>query len=174
MSPLREKYSSNDKPNSKVPLTYWFSVFKGVTEIGINVTITIDNSGSLVIDTGENRNVVCEWQKAEHFTLRGDTKVVTIKAHNDKGLQDVGGILASFSNNVVTDESWNCTDMIMCPRENSDCEGLANWQPAKTYGHNNKKISPWSEISKIKQTAQWIWVENKVAKRVWCRKTFGE
>ena len=66
--------------------------FKDVAVKGINATVAIDNSGSLVTDTGEKRNAVCEWWTAGRFTLPGDTKVVTIKAHNDHGY--VGGILA--------------------------------------------------------------------------------
>ncbi len=122
-------------------------------------------------DTGENRNVVCEWWTAEHFTLRGDTNVVTIKAHNDPD-NNVGGILASFSNNVVTDESWQCADMSSWPAVTN-----ASWEQAVTYGLNSDPIGgekKWTNITEIALSAKWIWVDDSTATRVWCRKTFGK
>ena len=86
--------------------------------------ITVDNSRRLITDSGEKRNVVCGWKKVKHFTLCGHTKHVTIKAHNDGGN---GGILASFSNKVVTDGSWECADMRSCTA--ADC---APWTKATT------------------------------------------
>ena len=149
----------------------FISSFIGITKIGIDVNITIDNSGSVETDTGEHRNLVCHWKIPERFTLRGDTKVVTVKAHNDPG--NVGAILASFSNGVVTDDSWQCANMDECTLNNSEC---ANWQKAKIYCLGTS--CSWDpnmkdQISEA-QSAQWIWVENAEATRVWCKKTFGK
>ncbi len=133
----------------------------------ITVNITIDNRGRLITNSGEKRNVLCDRQIAEHFTLSGGTKNVTIKAYNR---EKEGGILASFSNNVVTDGSWQCADMSSCPEVK-----CAAWEQAVTYGfndvHNEEK---WEKINEIESTAQWIWVKHSTAKRVWCRKAFGE
>ncbi|CAB4018601.1 Hypothetical predicted protein, partial [Paramuricea clavata] len=132
----------------------------GKTVSRIMVKITVDNTGRLITDSGEKRNVVCSWKKVKHFTLSGQTKHVTIKAHNARGK---GGILASFSNKVVTDGSWECADMSSCTA--ADC---APWTKATT--HDLKE--PWNERNQIKSTAQWIWAENEAATRVWCRKRF--
>ena len=154
-------------------LTFQFSFFKEFAVNGINANVTIDNSGSLVTDTGEKRNVVCGWKTPGRFTLPGDTKVITIKAHNDPGPDDKGGLLASFSNHVVTDESWQCADMSSCT--SAYCESVATWQQAKRYGINHASPSPWNrKMSEIADTAQWIWVTDSIAKRVWCKKTFGK
>jgi hypothetical protein len=80
------------------------------------VNVTVDNSGRLITDSGEKRNVVCMWKKVKHFTLSGHTKHVTIQAYKARGN---GGILASFSNKVVTDGSWECADMSSCTA--ADC-----------------------------------------------------
>ena len=145
---------------------------QGIEKIGIDVNITIDNCGSIETDTGEQRNVSCELFVAERFTLREDTKVVTIKAHNDPG--DVGAILASFSNDVVTDESWECAK---CNSEN--CNSTASWEQAKSYGNNNGHADPWGTVHNqiirtINTAAQWIWVSSRGATKVWCKKTFGK
>ena len=133
----------------------------------ITVNITIDNRGRLITNAGEKRNVLCEKEIAEHFTLSGDTKNVTIKAYNR---EKEGGILASFSNNMVTDGSWQCADMSSCPEVK-----CAAWKQAVTYGFNDEHSkNKWKKMNEIESTAQWIWVKDSTAKMVWCRKAFGE
>jgi hypothetical protein len=148
-------------------------IFKGKTVTRIMVNITVDNSGRLITDSGEKRNVVCMWSKVKHFTLSGHTKHVTIKAYKARGKN---GILASFSNNVVTDESWQCANMDGCI--SSDCESFAatKWSNATAYGFNieDSDRNSREKINEIKSTAQWIWAKNGEAERVWCRKGFGK
>ena len=125
----------------------------------------------------EPRNLNSDWKIAERFTLAEDSRVVTIKARNVAD-GNVGAILASFSNNVVTDETWQCSNRgDYSYHVNND----SNWQAAITYGYNNEHASHiWIGVNQgkpvegIKQTAQWIWVNDSTATAVWCRKTFGE
>ena len=133
----------------------------------MEVNITIDSGGSLIVDTGEKHNLETDWWETERFILPGDTKVVTIKGDNSGG---PGAILASFSNGVVTDGTWQCADMSSCTT--TECENSVTWQGAKTYGINGKK--PWNTRPYIDSTAKWIWVDNISATRVWCKKTFGK
>jgi hypothetical protein len=140
--------------------------------------MTIDNKGTLTTDTGEVYYKSSNWSEAESFTLPGNTKYVIIKALNDPG--NVGGILASFSNGVVTDESWECANM--SSHESGNCGSEPKWHKAKEYGPNNKTISPWGThltylnktISEIEPRAQWIWITNASATSVWCKKTFSK
>ena len=121
-----------------------------------------------MVDTGEKHNLETDWHETERFNLSGDTKVVTIKGDN---LGGEGGILASFSNGVVTDGTWQCADMSSCAT--TECENSVTWQGAKTYGINEEKPHPWNiKLNDINSTAQWIWVDNYFAKRVLCKKTF--
>ena len=121
-----------------------------------------------MFDTDEECTVNANWQITQKFNLPADTKDVTIKGNNS---ESVGGILASFSNGVVTDGTWQCADMSLCTT--TKCENSVTWQDAETYGVNaNHKI--WRTRSNIDSTAQWIWVVNRLAKRVWCKKTFGK
>ncbi|CAB4007984.1 Hypothetical predicted protein, partial [Paramuricea clavata] len=112
------------------------------------------------------------WNKVKHFTLSGHTKNVTIKVYNDGGK---GAILASFSNKVVTDGSWECAVMDRCI--SSDCESFVatKWSNAIAYGFNIEDSDRKSleKINEIKSTAQWIWVKNGEAEREWCRKRFA-
>ena len=106
----------------------------------------------------------------KNFTIAGDTKVVTIEGGNPG---TIGGILASFSSGVVSDGTWQCADMSSCTT--AECENSVTWQGATTYGVNENNPPPWNRrIPDIESTAQWIWVDDKYAKRVWCKKTFGK
>ena len=142
--------------------------FQANAVIDIEAYITIDNGGSLVVDTGEKHNLETEWWETERFALPGDTRVVTIKGDNPAG---PGGILASFSNGVVTDGTWQCADMSSCTT--TDCENSVTWQGATTYGMNTNHPT-WYTRPYIDSTVQWIWVDNQFAGRVWCKKTFGK
>ena len=123
-----------------------------------------------MVDTGVKYNLETEWLETERFALPGDTKVVTIEGVNPDG---EGGILASFSNGVLTDGTWQCADMSSCTT--TDCKNPVTWQGAKTYGINEENPSPWNRrLNDIDSTAQWIWVDNEFARRVWCKKTFGK
>jgi hypothetical protein len=111
---------------------------------------------------------------AKNFVIPGDTKYVKIKANN---AGHVGGILASFSNGVLTDESWECADMSSCNSKN--CDSKPKWRQAVSYGLNNKTIWPWGTFFKkavhgIERKARWIWVADRYAKSVWCMKSFSK
>ena len=80
-------------------LFYQFNVANG-----IEVNITIDNYGNLTTNSGEKQTVNRPWEKSKRFLLFGNTKIVTIKGINDPN--NVGGILASFNNGVLTDGTW--------------------------------------------------------------------
>ena len=139
----------------------------------IQVVISIDNSGSLITDSGEERRIVCEWDEPVNFTLPGDTKSVTIKAHNDPNY--VGGIVGSFKSatfNNVTDGSWECREC--SSRNDTNCTEYP-WQNATTYGFIDKE-NPWKrkKLIGIQESAQWIWVSSRQATRVCCKKTFGK
>ena len=121
-------------------------------------------------DTGGKYDLTTDWEETENFSLPKDTKVVIIKGDN---LHHEGGILASFSNGVVTDGTWQCADMSSC--SNLECVNSVTWQDATTYGVNENNPPPWNKrLANIESTAQWIWAGNQHAKRVWCKKTFGK
>ena len=56
-----------------------------------------------------------------------------------------------------------------------ECENSVTWQDAQTYGVNENNPRPWNRrIANIESTAKWIWVDDKYARKVWCKKTFGK
>ena len=130
----------------------------------MTVKITIDDGGRLITGSGEERIILCHDLVLEQFTLPANTKVVTVKAHNSHGM---GGMLASCSNNVVTDGSWQCADLSRC--NTKDCH--VKWELAAA-GRLERNFD--RKIPGIKQSALWIWVQNQTAERVWCRKNFGK
>ena len=123
-------------------------------------------------DTDEEQVLNDKWKVSQNLTIAGDKKVVTIKGYNKKS---VGGMLASFSNGVVTDGTWQCANVSLCTNE---CENSVTWKDAKTYGLNGNKTYPWGNhrtaFEEIESTANWIWVNNSLVTKVWCRKTFGK
>ena len=151
------------------PLTsFFFLQANAVNDIEVN--ITIDNGGRLMVDTGKEHSLKTNWKKTERFTLPGDTKDVTIKGDNSGG---PGAILASFSNGVVTDGTWQCADMSLCTL--TEYENSVTWQGATIYAVNGDTLSPWKiSMKDIESTAHWIWVVNASAESVWCKKTFGK
>ena len=121
-------------------------------------------------DTGEEHVLNGDWRVSDQLALAGNTKVITVKGNNTGY---VGGILASFSNGVLTDSTWQCADMSSCA--SVECENSVTWQDAQTYGVNKNKPPTWNtSLPDIGSTAQWIWVNDLNAKRVWCKKTFGK
>ena len=136
---------------------------------GIIGDIVIHNSGSIEIEIENNRTKVDlnkTSRQPQRFVLPEDTQVVTIKVHKARGWG--GGILASFSNNIVTDGSWHCTDSSSCSF--ADCSSL-QWE-ASTAG-KNEHSSTWGKPPEIASSAQWIWISNSSALKVWCKRTFG-
>ena len=121
-----------------------------------------------MIDTDQEHVLNYDWRVSQRLILPGNTKGVTIEAINPG---NVGGILASFSNGVLTDATWQCADMSSCITV--ECENSVKWQSAKPYGVNGEH--PWTiKLNEIESTAQWIWVDDDDATRVWCNKTFGK
>ena len=104
----------------------------------------------------------CEWQTPEDFFLPSDTKIVKIKARTSGSL--VGGIRASFSNNVVTDETWIC-------EEDGGKGEPKNATIATFYKIENMTGNDFSGDA---AKAQWIWAKNPSATSVWCVKTFSK
>jgi hypothetical protein len=127
--------------------------------------MTIDDKGTLTTDNGEVYTDNKDWEKAENFTLPGNTKYVIIKARNYPG--DVGAILASFSNGVITDESWECAEIRS--HDSGNYERKPVWQQAKS-----NQIKSNKAISGIEPKAEWIWITNAYAESVWCKKTFSK
>ena len=137
---------------------------------GIIGDIVIHDSGSIEIEIENNRTKVVlniNSGQPQRFVLPEDTQLVTIKVHKARGWGG-GGILASFSNNIVTDGSWHCTDMSCSSR---GCPSR-QWETASTAG-KNENSSTWGKHPEIASSAQWIWISNSSALKVWCKRTFG-
>ena len=131
---------------------------------GIVLNITVRRTGSVTIDVNSLVWILnYDWETPEDFVVPNNTKIVTIKAYTNGS--HVGGILASFSNNVVTDEAWLCM------------EKGENWENATTVKMNGTTSLPkptGDDFSGDAATAQWIWVKNTSATNVACKRTFSK
>ena len=127
--------------------------------------ITIDNYGSLLSDGKLVVNAGNDWKHSVHFTILTNTTMIYIDGGNTRGSQ--GAALASFSNGVVTDTSWECI------KKNSN--DSTAWPKAISYGTNIRETSPWRHsIANISTSAHWIWTKNSRETAVLCRKSFSE
>ena len=131
---------------------------------GITVTITVRGTGNVKIDVNSLVWILnCEWETPEDFVVPNNTQTVTITAHTNDS--HMGGILASLSNNVVTDEAWLCV------------EKGENWENATTVKINGTSSLPkptGDDFSGDAARAQWIWVKNTSATNVSCKRTFSK
>ena len=131
---------------------------------GIVINITVRGTGSVTTDVNSLVWILnCDWETPEDFVVPNNSKIVTIKAYTNGS--HVGGILASFSNNVVTDEAWLCM------------EKGENWENATTVKINGKSSLPkptGDDFSGEAARAQWIWVRNTSATNVTCKRTFSK
>ena len=92
-----------------------------------------------------------DWRKATNFVIPGDTRVVSVEGRNT--ILD-SGILGSFSNGLVTNESWKCSN-IWSPGLNSPDFDDSQWSAAVVVAEHG--ASPWGDIKGIDLAAKWIW-----------------
>ena len=107
---------------------------------------------------GQDKN----WRFASTFQIPGDTRVISVRGENSEGPY---GVLGSFSNGLVTNESWKCSSDLY-PRWNSPDFDDGHWPHAVAVGKHGD--GPWKVISGIALTAQWIWAAGD-ADEVYCR-----
>ena len=134
-------------------------------------TLTISATGDNTVDIFHDGAIVQHdswWGSAVTAPLPGDTCVLALTATNNGG---AGGLLASTSTGVVTDETWKCSGTEQqgwhLEEFNDTCWSSAH--VVAQYGDG-----PWGAISGISGNAKWIWdigyVEYTVA-TTYCRKT---
>ena len=142
-----------------------------------NITgnVSIDNEGTIYADGKFVRNIT-RWKIASPVTLLANTTCVVIEGKTTGGVKgnDVGAILASFSNGILTDESWQCIIR-------NAAKSQLVWPKAKSHARNNKRTgSVWIKqnsekpVANIDGNATWIWTENEKEENVTCRRSFGK
>ncbi|CAB4040132.1 Hypothetical predicted protein, partial [Paramuricea clavata] len=130
------------------------------TAITANITLGGGGKISLILNPTEpDTTVYSNAGQVSTFTVAAGTQNVTIVAEKASG-SALAGILASFSNGIVTDDLWSCS------KNSNDLK----WEKASTYRRNDLNISRNRAISQIKQNAQWIWVKKLSASRVRCKR----
>ena len=128
---------------------------------GIVVDIAISRgSGSTWANTSKKEiEINVRSKQAHRFVYPEDTKTVTIKAQGRNK-----GIFASFSNGIVTDESWTC-----CSDVSGPCHSDYEWENASIVTN-----ASFRRPQEIASNAKWIWISNSRARSVWCKRTFGK
>ena len=102
------------------------------------------------------------WRSSKEYVVPGNTRVISVSGIDIKGHF---GILGSFSNGMVTNESWKCEDDEHRGWNSPDFDD-SNWPTAvevATHGDG-----PWYNITGIALNAKWIWTAGNPNK-VYCR-----
>ena len=142
-----------------------------------NITgnVSIDNEGTIYAD-GKFVRSITRWKVSSPVTLLANTTCVVIEGKTTRGGKgdDVGAILGSFSNGILTDDSWQCII------SNASKSQLV-WPKVKSYARNNNETdSVWIKhnsneaVANIDGNATWIWTKNEKEERVTCRRSFGK
>ena len=121
-------------------------LFSGACQI----TATCDNTMYMYID-GVQRLVHTDWTTSATLELEHCASVVAIKCDDVGG---AGGIIASTSNDMITDNSWKCTANYYSGWESTLYDD-SSWPSAYQIGPSYSP--PWGYIAGIKPSAQWIW-----------------
>jgi hypothetical protein len=133
---------------------------------GIVVDIATRYHANIKIKTEKKEvNITTKSEQAQRFVLPEDTKIVAIKVTPRRWY--LRGILASFSNGNVTDESWSCADSSSCQQSFQDCNSSA-WKKAEIM------TNPPDRPREIASSAKWIWIRESYRYNFWCKRTFGK
>ena len=106
-----------------------------------------------------------EESASRRLILPKNTQVLAINVTGNHILE-CRGILASFSNGIVTDGSWKCVGN----KPKSSSSGNGAWNTLASVGGPNND----PEHREISSNAQWIWIRNSPDKTIYCEKTFGK
>lgn len=98
------------------------------------------------------------WIRATVFAIPGNTRVISVMA---KAYGFQRGLLGSFSNGLVTNESWKCTDDKYLGWNIPHLDD-SNWPAAVVLA---KQLT----IAGIASTAKWIWTAGPGVGTVYCR-----
>ena len=126
----------------------------------ITAVFTCDNEMEMFADgvsLGKNDN----WRSPTQHVIPGNARVISVKGI-DKG--HFFGILGSFSNGMVTDESWKC-DTVKYPKWHSPDFDDSNWPAAVEVSKHGD--APLGKITGIASTAKWIWTAGQPDNVYW-------
>ena len=139
----------------------------------ISGLITADNTFELYVDGSKidiPSNERNDWIELSHIAIESGLCVIAVEA------EDFGppaGIIAKFSNGIVTNSTWKCTGKYEVGWHTKSYDDR-HWPAAVVYGTNMD--SPWGPIGDHLENAKWIWTARHVKntwiidKHVFCRK----
>ena len=130
--------------------------------LDFTATFTCDNTMEMFADGRSLGKDNGNWGIAVTYSVPGDTRVISV-AGQDWAVPF--GVLGSFSNGLVTNESWRCSSTLS-PGWNSPDFDDQQWPFAVVVGNHGD--SPWGFISGIASKAKWIWTSGQYSD-VYCR-----
>ena len=131
-----------------------------------NITVTADDhvyvydvDGSILLSSSG-------WWNTETVTYDADPCVLALKAV-DYG--EGGGLLASTSTGVVTDDSWKCSRTYHGHYWYHPSFDDSSWSNARIIASNGD--GTFTTVLDISAQAKWIWADTSNLGSIYCRKT---
>ena len=139
-----------------------FLCFKDYAMKGIIVDIANwGGSGNIRVNFNGQEVQIEYLEQPQRFVLPEETKTVTIEARSWSK-----GMLASFSNGIVTDESCSCLRDL--PSTHPCCHNRKNASEV-----TETRVSTPQEIA-LNAKWIWIWIRNCCVTSLPCKQTFGK
>ena len=134
------------------------------------LTATGDDKMAVYVDgvratpSSDNEN---EWTESSDYPLNACNSLIAISCQDVGG---IGGILASTTSGMMTDNTWRCTDELETGWETVGFTESDAWGPANAYDTNDANTEPKTTfISGISPSAEWIWYGAN-GQTIYCRK----
>ena len=109
------------------------------------------------------------WSVAKWFSFPHQTRVVAVVVNNIPG--GYGAFLGVFSNGVVSDDMWRCSETGQLDQEWATVSfDDTSWSRAVTWQNNSGAL----EVEGIPTNVHWIGVRNRIADKFICRRRFNE
>ena len=143
--------------------------------VGLNnlaaLSATGDDKMAVFVDgvratpSNDNEN---EWTESSDYPLNACNSLIAITCQDVGG---IGGILASTTSGMMTDNTWRCTDELETGWETVGFTESDAWGPAYAYDTNDANTEPKTTfISGISPSAEWIWYGSYSGTTIYCRK----
>lgn len=106
-----------------------------------------------------------DWSEVWKKDISDDAKIIAVECENTVGL---GGLIASISNGLTTDNTWKCSGGSVPGWYDVDFDD-SEWERAHVVKLNGDRQQLWNPDINFPDHAVWIWKDNSRNERSYCR-----
>lgn len=156
----------------KIIHNQWFASFEGSSPENITANITCDYALRVFVDGHQIGLESQGFNTVTKYVIPPNSNVIGLRCHIGARLD--GGILGSFSNGLITNASWRCSDVTEQGWSEAGFDD-SSWKHATVHAinsyHNASLSVPRGPLLQIVEGAAWIWTANNSIHNstVYCR-----